>query len=306
MKSRIAVILVNWNSYEVTNDCIQSLKKATYPWFTTVVVDNGSTDGSGERLRSMYPDIVYLPCESNTGFTGGNNTGMQYALDNGFDFAMMLNNDTFVEPDFLESLVTHMDEFPETGAVQSRIYFNHDRSLVWSAGCYYNAWTGFTYSRGEGKKTKAEYLLTQEVDWITGCAFLIRSDVLRETGLLPLNMFIYSEDVDLSFRIRQKGYRLMYIPDSIVYHIAGKSNKSKVKGKEGFVKPIVHYLNQRNRLWLLKRYTRFYQAPTVIVVNFIYLVVVLGYFMARGRFEKLKAVVKAIGDGLSGSIKYTW
>jgi GT2 family glycosyltransferase len=301
----IAVILVNWNSYDVTRDCLDSLRKVQYPNYKVIVVDNGSVDGSGQRLQTEYPEIVVLYTGKNLGFTGGNNTGFRFSIENGFDYSMMLNNDTFVEPDFLGHLVKQMEENRNIGAIQPRIYLHPNRSLLWNGGSYYNRLLGFAYTKGESREAKKEHLVLKKVDWVTGCAFFVRNSILQDIGLLAENMFIYSEDVDLSFRIREKGYDLFYEPASVVYHIAGSSNKNKVKGREGYLNPIVHYLNQRNRIWLLKRYTKWYAVPTVAIANFFYSMMVISYFVLRGRFSKVRAVKDGIRDGLLGSIGYT-
>ena len=304
MQSSVAIILVNWNSFDVTNDCIKSLKNIDYQNHQVLVVDNGSVDGSGDQLLLHHPEISLIKSAINQGFTGGNNLGFQYAIQHGFTYSIMLNNDTFVEPDFLTHLVNYMDLNSQTGAIQSRIHYNHNRSILWNGGSYYSKWSGFAYTKGINQIPSKAYLQLKEVDWVTGCAFFVRNTVLAQTGLLAQNMFIYSEDVDLSFRIKSLGYSLKYHPDSIVYHIAGMSNKSKTKGKEGFLNPIVHYLNFRNRIWLLKRYTKWYHAPTVITCNIFYYSLILGYFAARWRPEKLKASLRAIRDGITLSIKY--
>lgn len=300
----VAIILVNWNSYDFTNDCIYSLKKASYPNFKILVVDNGSADQSGQRLQQEHPDVITLFSPENKGFTGGNNIGFEYAIQQGFDYAMLLNNDTFIAPDFLDHLVNYMEAHPETGAVQPRIHFNHNRNLLWNGGTQFFYSIGWAYTSGENQLPKPSHLVIKNMPWITGCAFLTRTSILKQTGLLAPNLFIYSEDVDLSFRIRQLGHQLTYIPESIVYHIAGSSNKKKVKDKEGTVNPIVHYLNQRNRIWLQKKYTPWYFIPTVILFNFFYSTLIMGYFAARRRPKKFMAIVNGIKDGLKGSIKY--
>ncbi len=304
MQASVAIILVNWNSYEFTNDCIGSLKNATYQNFTIIVVDNGSEDQSGQKLQQEYPDIVILFSPDNKGFTGGNNIGLEYAIQNGFDYAMLLNNDTFVAPNFLEPLVDYLASQPHVGAVQPRIYFNHDRSILWNGGNGFINSIGWSYTSGENQLTKAKHLKVKHMPWITGCAFMVRTSIIKQIGLFAPNLFMYSEDVDLSFRIRQAGYQLTYVPDSIIYHIAGASNKKKVKDKEGIVNPIVHYLNQRNRIWVLKKYTPWYYIPTVIGFNFFYYTLIIGYFAIRRRPKKLKAILKSIQDGIKGSIKY--
>jgi GT2 family glycosyltransferase len=140
----------------------------------------------------------------------------------------------------------------------------------------------------------------QQVDWITGCAFLTKTSILKEVGLLKEAFFIYYEDVDLSFRIRSKSYELIYHPDSIIYHIAGSSNKAKVKGKEGFSSPFVHYLNSRNHIWFLKMWTKWYQWPSTLVILFLYYLSIMFYFAFRWRINKLKSLLRGILDGMKG------
>lgn len=302
LKKRIAVILVNWNSFNVTNDCINSLKKISSPTFQIIVADNGSEDNSGAKLLTLHPEIILLQLPENRGFTGGNNAGLQYSLENGYEYSIMLNNDTFVEPDFLSILAHYLDHHPEAGAVQPRIFYHHNRKLLWNGGSYFNRVLGYTYTKGEAKPDSPEYHYEKKVDWVTGCAFFVRNSLLRQTGLLAENMFIYSEDVDLSFRIHKLGYSLVYLPSSVIYHISGMSNTARTRGKEGFVSAWAHYQNQRNRIWILKKYIPWYFAPTAITFNFFYILLVIGYFALRRRFTKLKAVLQAVRDGLKGSI----
>lgn len=303
-QNKIAVILVNWNSFIVTNDCIYSLKKATYPHFDIIVIDNGSEDGSGDLLLENNPHIILLKSLTNRGYTGGNNLGFEYSIRNGYTYSMLLNNDTFVEVDFLEPLVNYMDLHPNTGVIQSKIYFNHNRKILWSGGSFYNQFWGFAYTSGLFKKTSRKYEQIRKVDWVTGCSFFTRNEILKKSGLLAENMFIYSEDVDLSFRIGKLGFDLIYHPDSIIYHIAGASGKSKNKGKEGYLSPKVHYLNIRNRIWLIKKHTPWYYIPTVYFCNFFYCLAIMCYFAFRFRFKKLKAAWQAVKDGISGNIVY--
>lgn len=301
---RIAIILINWNSFGTTNDCINSLKKVTDPAFDIIVVDNASADGSADRLWEIHPEIILIKSPVNTGFTGGNNIGFEYSMNNGYEYSLMQNNDTFVEPDYLTHLVNHMDNHPETGAVQPRIFYHHDRSLIWDGGSYFNRFLGHTYTKGVGKPKGDTYNVEKEVDWITGCAFFVRNSILKQTGVLADNMFMNYEDVDLSFRIKKLGYRLDYVPSSVIYHITSMSLKSSTKGAEGFLNPAAHYRNIRNRIWILKRYTPWYFVPSTTVFNFFYISLVIGYFAARRRFTKMKAVVRAVRDGLKGSIEY--
>jgi GT2 family glycosyltransferase len=310
MSKKLAIILVNWNSYALTDDTLQSLYKTSYKDYDIICVDNASTDDSLSQLKTNHADIILLTCDQNTGFTGGNNKGMQYALAHGYVYTLLLNNDVAVESDFLEPLMQALDANENLGAVQPLIYFHHDRTLIWNAGSSYNKWLGVTKTIGYNKKdaqhtyrnqnqgdTKATQPI-QNIAWITGCAFMVKNEVLKKVGLLYEPFFIYYEDVDLSFRIKNAGYDLGYAPASVIYHIAGMSHKSSKKTAEGYISPKVHYLNARNHIWLLKKYTNLLHAPTVILYQSIYYLTVTGYFIIRGRWQKIKALYKGIGEGL--------
>lgn len=300
MQKKLAIVLVNWNSFELTKDTIDSLQKTSFKDYDCIVVDNGSADGSGQALKLAFPEMILIESPDNKGFTGGNNLGMDYALKAGYEYIMMLNNDVEVEPNFIEPLVAKLDQDPRIGAVQPLIYFHHDRELIWNAGSKYLTWIGLPltllyYRRDPQKKqTKKQ----KKIDWITGCAFMIRAAALKEVGTLKERYFIYFEDVDLSFRIKQAGYQLCYVPESIIYHIAGMSHKSKTKQKEGFLNPKVHYLNGRNRIWFLKAHTPFWAMPTTFFYQFVYYSAVSFYFISRLRFNKLNAWIKGIKEGI--------
>lgn len=301
---KTAIILVNWNSYDYTAQCIDSLNRITRKDFSIIVVDNGSHDNSGQQLKEKFPHILFIEAGSNLGFTGGNNLGLAYSIKEQFQYSLLLNNDTEVAPDFLNLLTDYMDNHPDIGVIQPKIFYHHDKNLLWDGGSYFDPVWGIAYTKGLGKKPGSRYNQIKEVDWITGCCFLTRNSILQETGLLANNFFIYYEDVDLSFRIRKLGYRLVFYPDAVIYHIAGASQKKKEKGKEGFVNPFVHYLNIRNRIWLLKKYTPFHFIPTVTLYTFFYTLALMLYFAVRFRFKKLKAAWKAVKDGLRGNIQY--
>jgi len=308
MSKKLAIILVNWNSYELTNDTLQSLYQTSYQDYDIICVDNASSDESLNELRKNHSNIIILTCDQNTGFTGGNNKGMQYAVEHEYAYTLLLNNDVAVESDFLEPLVQALDANENMGAVQPLIYFHHDRTLIWNAGSNFNQWLGITKTIGYNKKDAQQKYRYQnqhfvnKIDWITGCAFMVKTEVLKKVGLLYDPFFIYYEDVDLSFRIKNAGYDLGYAPASVIYHIAGMSHKSTKKTAEGYISPKVHYLNARNHIWLLKKYTSVLHAPTVILYQSLYYLSVTAYFIGRGRWQKIKALYKGIGEGIKSGI----
>lgn len=292
---KLAIIIINWNSFELTTDTLSALERCTFSDFDVILVDNGSTDGSKQKLEADFPAIIHLSSPVNIGFTGGNNLGIRYALEKDYAYVMLLNNDVDVDSGFLEPLMKRMDANPEMGAIQPLIMYHHNRQLVWNAGGQYQQWLGVS-------KTLSERLSTddfRQTDWITGCAFMIKAGVLREVGMLEEKYFIYHEDVDLSLRIKRAGYSLWIEPASVIYHIAGMSQKAKTKGKEGFVSPKVHYLNARNRIWTIRKYTRTFEWPSVFIYQFLYMFTVSFYFILRGRFGKLNAWWRGIRHGLT-------
>lgn len=299
MDKRTAIILLNWNSYEHTANCIASLQQVTPANFDVIVVDNGSEDGSGTLLQQNFAHIKYIQAPTNLGFAGGNNKGFEYAIAHGYAYALMLNNDTFVEPNFLELLTNYMDAHANVGAIQPKIFFNNNRQKIWNGGSYFLSWLGWTYSKNYMRTAGPAQNNFAEVDWITGCALLVRTSIVQQIGALNDHFFIYYEDVDFSFRIRQAGYKLIFHPQSIIYHIAGMANKAKVKGKEGYANPYVHYLNFRNHIWVLRTYTKWYQWPTTFITLIAYSFAIMLYFVVRWRITKLAMMLKGIYHGFT-------
>jgi GT2 family glycosyltransferase len=298
---KLAIVIVNWNSFELTRDTLHSLQNTSYQNYDCIVVDNGSNDDSAHQLESQFSNIILLRADENKGFTGGNNIGMQFALDKGYEYIMMLNNDVEVEPHFLEPLIEKLNNNENLAAVQPLIYFHHDKNIIWNAGSTYNALFGIcsTPNYNQRDDEHAQMHIQKSVDWITGCAFMIRAAVLQQVGLLKQGYFIYYEDVDLSFRIKAAGYQMAYVPSSVIYHIAGMSHKSKEKGKEGFVSAKVHYLNARNRIWFLKQHTPIWAIPTVVLFHTFYFFSIGFYFIFRARWKKWKAWNKGLLEGLT-------
>jgi GT2 family glycosyltransferase len=295
--NRVAIILLNWNSYEHTANCINSLSLCVSESFDIVVVDNGSQDGSLQKLQKQFPLVFFLPQDKNLGFAGGNNRGFEFVLTRSYEYVMMLNNDVFVEPEFLFHLVNFMDFHQEVAAVQPKIFFNRDRSIVWNGGSRYASFFGWTYSSNYMQKQGSVQKKIHEVDWITGCAMFMRTSVLKEVGFLNEDFFFFYEDVDLSFRMKEAGYKLIFHPDSIVYHIVGASHTAQTKGPEGYANPVVHYMNIRNHFWLLRTWTKWYEWPTAIIVYLVYIISFMIYFIIRFRWKKLCAVCQGIYDG---------
>lgn len=291
----VAIILVNWNTFDFSKSCIEQLHELSYHNFKIILVDNGSTDGSGEILNSLFPEITYIRNQNNLGFTGGNNSGIEHALKENFDLILLLNNDTYFEKDFLSPLVKFLEKNQSVGAAQPLIFENGNRDKVWHAGGEFSLLKGSSKSIKTKNNTNSPY----PSKWLTGCAFMIRSSVVREIGSLKETYFAYFEDVDWSFRVRKAGLALYIVPESVIYHEVSGSTKSKKRGKEGFLSPLAHYLNIRNQLLLLKCHPDRIFIPSAWTFQILKISVYLIYFVLRLRFKKFKAAFAGLKAGLS-------
>lgn len=294
----LAVIIVNWNSFDVTFNCLQSLKDVDYPLLDVIIVDNGSTDNSGSKLSRAYPDFTFLYNDENLGFTGGNNTGIEYAIKEHLDLIMLLNNDTVVTPDFASILVEKLVQDSQIGAIQPKIMFNKERRIIWNAGSFYNSFWAISKTRGFEETDNGQYNKPEEIPWVTGCCFLTKTEIVKKIGLLDQKFFIYFEDTDWSFKIRKLGYKLVFEPSSVIYHEVGMSNQNRKGHNEGNVSPFSHYQTVRNHLYFIRRYSRGVNIIGAWSYQVVKFVGYIGYFLIRRRFVKLKFVLRGFRDGL--------
>lgn len=214
-----AIVLTHGGAEEITAACIDSLLAQDYPALTVLLVDNASFDGSGERLRDRYSQIRYLNTGGNYGYTGGNNRGIKYALENGADYLFILNNDTVLEQGCVSRLVESARAVPEAGAIAPKILYYDDPSRIWYAGGDYS------YPRALGRHRRqldidnpGEAARLDEITFVSGCAFLLPVTVARETGGFREDFFIYCEDVELSLRLNKAGLRMYYQPAARLMH----------------------------------------------------------------------------------------
>lgn len=289
MSPSLGIVIVNWNSYQVTSVCLASLRECTYSDYEIILVDNGSNDHSGDLLKKNYPEVTLLRNSENLGFTGGNNKGIEYALQSGKELIMLLNNDTIITPNFVEPLVEKLQNDSRIGAVQPKIMFNQERHIIWNAGSEYSKTWSLTKTIGVGERDSGQFDRGRAIPWVTGCCFLVRSPIVRKIGLLDDDFFIYYEDTDWSFRIVRAGYDLWYCPESKIYHEVGKSNQNRESFGEGNLSPFSHYVNMRNHIYIIRKYTKGFR----LVTSFLYQIYKLSgytlYFISKKRFRKLTA-----------------
>lgn len=248
MKTKIAVVIPNWNGEESLSSCLDSLLSQSYP-SEIIVVENGSTDDSIELLESKYPNVTTLLQEKNLGFAGGVNAGIRYALRQKYNAIALFNNDAIADRDWLRHLVGELDLNPEVGIVTCKL-LKSDEKHIDSTGDLYTTW-GLPYPRGRGEVDSSQYDETNEVFGASGGASLYRSTMLEQIGLFDEDFFAYYEDVDISFRAQLAGWKVRYQPKSEAYHqIGGTSSKISGFTTYQFMKniPFVYWKNVPFRL----------------------------------------------------------
>lgn len=242
----VNIIVLNYNSREDTLDCLRSLEHLTYPSVEVIAVDNGSIDGSVDAIRSSFPGVTLIDTGKNLGFTGGNNAGIQRALENGADYIMLLNNDTIVAPDMLDLMVEVMENDPTIGVSGPMIYYYDAPDVIWSAGGTIDWKHGLTNMVGLNQDDKAQFgLAPRPVDFVTGCAILARRKVWESAGLLNDQFFMYYEETEWCVRASRTGYKIVHIPDAMMWH--------KIPIDARATSARAYYYMTRNRLLFLRK-----------------------------------------------------
>lgn len=245
----VAVLVLNWCNEADTVRCLDSVRRLEYPSAAPLLIDNGSPDGSGERVAARFPEVAYLQTGANLGYTGGNNAGFAWARAHGADYALVLNNDAELDPACVTRLVELAESDPRLGLVAPKILDREDRGRVWYAGGSLSALraTGVHWREGDPDEPGDDVAPGTRITFATGCCFLISRRALDAVGGFEPSYFAYNEDVDLSYRLARAGFALAYEPRARVYH----------RGSPGRPSPFQIRMRDRNR----RRFARLRLTP---------------------------------------------
>jgi hypothetical protein len=228
----LSVTICSWNTLEDTRACLVSLEKIRdEASFEVIVIDNHSRDGSPDMIEKEFPWVRLFRMDQNLGFTGGHNFALEHRKG---AHAFLLNSDTVVHPGALRTLLNALDERPETGIIGPKL-LNPDGSLQYScrtfpnpvAALFRNTFLGRLFPKNRFTR---EYLMQdwdhqseRDVDWVSGAAFIVRDKVIENVGTLDPNYFMYCEDVDWCWRVNKAGWKVTYLPTSVITHAIGRS-----------------------------------------------------------------------------------
>ncbi len=275
----LSVVILNYNTAELLRQCLQTVLKSTLGLFTmeVIVCDNGSTDGSVKMLEKEFPGIILIKNGKNLGFAAGNNPGIRYARGR---YVLLLNSDTEVPEDTLRKMITFMDETPDAGASTCKLLLS-DGSM--DPACHRGfptPWAAFTYlvkleklfprTRlfGQYHQGYKDVATIHEVDCIVGAFFMVRSEVIRDVGVLDEAYFMYGEDIDWAFRMRAKGWKIMFNPSVSILHKKKQSGRLHVSKKLRVTTEI--FFHRYNWLFYTKNYSKRYGPILTFFVNTFY------------------------------------
>ena len=225
----VSLIVLNWNGERCLLDCIASLTAVDYPSREIILVDNGSTDDSVQRVAAAFPHVNIIEIGRNLGYAGGMNIGLASATG---DVIVLLNNDVIVPPNWLQELVAGMESDQRIGIAGCKLFFA-DGVTIQHAGGYVKHPLGTTGHFGYGQRDDGRLNVQTDVDYVTGAAMAIRRAALDEIGTLDRGYWFYYEDVDLCYRARRKGWRVVYVPKASLIHL---ESATMVRDSTGYLR----------------------------------------------------------------------
>ncbi|MBN1139595.1 MAG: glycosyltransferase family 2 protein [Anaerolineae bacterium] len=248
----VYVMLLNWNDAPNTLACLHSIYELDYPNFRVLVVDNGSTDGSDQAIQQAYGEeptrIEFIANGQNLGFAGGANVGLEHARRQKADYVFFVNNDTILDKSLLRELVRAAEGRPQAGLLTPKIYYYDDPTLVWSAGARWVLFPPRVKMIGLRKRDGPRYDLLRQVEYATGCALLIRREVLDTVGGFdPIYWPIYHEDYDYCARVTKAGWEIWYVPTARMWHKDARSQRGSGTKAFNLGKNIVPFYMRHGR-----------------------------------------------------------
>jgi GT2 family glycosyltransferase len=294
----IAVVIPTWNGWDNVNECLETVFKQQYDGeLRVIVVDNGSTDQTSEKLATRWPTVVVVRFEENRGFTGACNTGMAKAIEEGADYVMLVNNDTLLGPKMTARLVAAAEGSPKVALLNPLICFVDKPEVVWANGNVLSLFTAVGDGADLGRRrAEVEREGSKRVSAATGCILLARASVARQLGLLADDFFIYYEDADWSLRMRKAGYEILAVSDALAWHKVSSDSKKSVD-----YSAFAYYYNIRNRLTLMRRHARWYHWLVFGPRFAVWATFKTTALLALGRKSKRLAIVDAIRDFMRAS-----
>jgi len=294
MTSDVGVIIVNWNLPDDTITCARSVLASEGISSQIVVVDNGSTDNSVQRLQSALPQTTMLSLPENVGFAGGINVGLEYLYGKDIEYILLLNNDTFLAPDCMIQLLSALTDDPSVAVAGPLIFYADNPEYVWYLGDRERPLWPVPFSLLRGMRYQDQYKGVLEVDYVSGCAMLVRCSVLKSLDGLNERLFMHYEDADFCWRVREGGWKIVSVPDARMWHKVSTSSRN--------LGSLVNYYRLRNRVWFYATHRRGFYRVYALFYVLLHEFIRHGYaFLFKGQ-KTFRLYKKAIEHGISGEL----
>src|SRR5512143_922369 len=286
----VHAIILTWNKKEISLEAIGSVIASTYPNLTVIVVDNASVDGTPGAVRERFPGVVLIENKENLLYAGGNNVGIEYALSHGADYVLLLNDDIAVDREMVGILVEAAEK-EGAGMAGPMMYYYPPKGeggeVIWYAGGRINWWLGMTRHLGIRSVDRGQYNEVTDTDYISGCALLVRADVVRKVGMLDPGYHIYSEDADWCVRAARAGFRVVFVPRARLWHKVSMSSG-------GGVTPFKVYYKLRSGLRFMRLHAKPYHWLTIPLFVFAGAAAYALKCVLTGNFRDLSAFMTGI------------
>lgn len=284
----VAIVILNFNGRNYLEQFLPSITASTYSNYNIFIADNGSTDDSIRWLQSTYPEVQIIDLKTNHGFAKGYNLCLEKIQA---PYYVLLNSDVEVSPGWIEPVIELMENDSSIGACQPKIKAFHNKALFEYAGAA-GGWLdslGYPFCRGRifniVEKDEGQYDNPQEVFWATGAAFFVRSKLFHGIGGFDEDYFAHSEEIDLCWRMKKAGYKIMVQPSSVVYHVGG--------GTLNYMSPQKTYLNFRNSLTTLLKNEKASKLLWLLPFRLILDGVAGGLFFFQGKWAHIRSIIRA-------------
>lgn len=238
-------VILNTNRRDDTLACLDSLARGNYPRHSAIVLDNHSTDGSVDAIRKQYPDVQIVNLQENLGYAGNNNVGIRMALDQGADWVFVLNEDTVQDADCLARLIAVGEKDASIGILGPMVYHFDEPDYIQSGGGILGPnWESIHLAKDEPDRGQRSE--TRPVEWVSGCAILVRRQVIEQVGMIDARFFYYWEETEWCLRAGKAGWKVVHVPAAKLWHKGVQRNYTP--------KPSLMYYSTRNRLLMLSKH----------------------------------------------------
>lgn len=297
----VYAIVLNWNGFDESVKCIDSLLDSNYSNLKILIVDNASTDDSVSLLTSKYPKIKLIKSNINGGYASGMNLGTHEALKLGAEFLLYVNNDIIVTKNFLEPMIKIALVEKKIGMISPKVLYQHDPSKIYCAGGELSLLRCVGLAKYQGKSADKFGLVSRNISIAEGCFIFIRKEVFEKIGYMNENFFMYFEDAEFAERVRTQ-FEILFLPDSIVYHKGGAGHSWSQYTE------VYYYYYTRNRFLFFSKKSLIYKLYVIMfsVMNSITKSFVLGanYLKKNSNRNRIEKSVGALWKGTFDGLKW--